>query len=113
MKLRKLAVVGIVTLTFGMTLSTSNRTASAATWHSSNIPVALRGNWRAKQNSSQRLHIYKHSFKYTGESIVRHVTWHYLGNHFYKFKYSGGTITVHYFNHHKLSSNSFWHSYIK
>lgn len=89
--------------------------AQAATWHSSTIPAKLRGHWHAKQNHRQGVHIYKHSIHYTGEKTVK-VKWRYVGNRSYRFKYAnsyGDTIHLRYYNHHKMTMNSFWHSYYR
>lgn len=90
-------------------------TANAASWHSSSVPSKLRGNWHATANHSQGVHIYKHSIHYKGEKAVK-VKWRYLGHNKYSFKYSnpyGDRIHLHYFNHHKITMNSYWHNYFK
>ncbi|WP_373879992.1 hypothetical protein [Levilactobacillus brevis] len=104
-------------LALGIVLTASSIpvVADAATWHSSNIPSHLRGYWYARDNHSQGVHIYKHSIHYKGEKAVK-VKWHYVGNHKYHFKYShsqGFTISMHYYNHHKMTLNSYWHDYVR
>ena len=95
---------------------TSQKTADASSWHYGAIPSALRGHWSAKSNSSQGITIYRHYIHYSGERSTRITKWKYLGNHFYKFVYpksDGFTILLHYFNHHKITMNSYWHSYYR
>lgn len=107
----------ILLLAVGATLATSSIpvTASASTWHTSSIPSQLRGYWYARDNRNEGVHIYKHSIHYKGEETVK-VKWRYAGNHKYHFKYShsqGFTISMHYYNHHKMTLNSYWHNYVR
>ncbi|GAK47761.1 hypothetical protein LOSG293_110770 [Secundilactobacillus oryzae JCM 18671] len=113
MKFNKIMYAGLVTLSFGTVLFTGYTKANAASWHSSAIPAKLRAHWRAKQNYGYSFKITKHAFKYSGESTCKNVKWKYRGNNFYYLKSNQGTILVHYFNHHKLTSNSMWHTYTK
>jgi len=103
------------TLLAGLSLTLTAVPVQAATWHSSSIPSKLRGYWRAKDNHSQGVHIYKHSIHYSDEKAVK-VKWRYIGHHSYRFKYAnpyGDTIHLKYYNHHKITMNSFWHSYYR
>lgn len=89
--------------------------AQAATWHSTAIPHKLRGHWVARDNHGQGVHIYKHKIHYTGEKAVK-VKWRYAGNRKYHFKYAhsqGFTINLHYYGRHKITINSYWHSYYR
>lgn len=117
LKLRKYVMLGTVAFTIGAILPFSEINANASTWHSSAIPSKLRGTWHAKQNYGYTLKITAHTLKYSGEHRDSHLKWRYSGHGFYRLKgngdHYGDTILVHYFNHHKLSSNSFWHSYIR
>ena len=112
MKFKHYILAGVTALSFGMFVGTSQ--ASASTWHSSAIPAKLRGTWHATGNYSYKFKITKHSFKYSGEGTVKRLKWRYVGNRFYRLKGSdGSSILVHYFNRHKMTSNSYWHTYRK
>lgn len=117
MKLRNYVLLGAAGLALGVSAPFTQSNASAATWHSSAVPAKLRGTWHAKQNYGYKFKITAHTLKYSGESRDSHLKWRYLGNGFYRLKgnrdLSGDSVLVHYFNRHKLSSNSMWHSYIR
>lgn len=112
MKFNHYILSGLTALSFGMVVSAVP--ANASTWHSTSVPSKLRGTWHATDNYNYKFKITKHSFKYSGEGTVKHLKWRYVGNHFYRLKGSNGSsILVHYFNRHKMTSNSYWHSYHK
>ena len=115
MDLKHLVIIS-VTLLAGISLTLVKPISTqASTWHSSAIPTKLRGHWHATDNHSQGVHIYNHSIHYSGEKTVK-VKWRYIGNHVYRFKHGnsyGETIYLKYYNHHKITMNSFWHSYYR
>ncbi|GAX01916.1 hypothetical protein [Secundilactobacillus silagei] len=118
MKLKKYVLGGIAILSLGVSFQFNQTNAQASSWHSSSIPAHLRGYWRAKQNQSTGVHIYRHTIHYLGSGTLRHVQWKYAGNHYYKFRDAYDTsedfsYTLHYYDHHRMTMNSFWHYYIR
>lgn len=115
MKFRKSILLGVAALSFGGAITFAPATVEASSWHSSAIPYRLRGHWYAKANPHQGVNIYRHYIHYSGEKSL-HVKWKYIGNHFYKFyptNYGGGAFSLHYFGPHKITMESFWHSYFR
>lgn len=112
----KIGIMAITALA-GLTFAATNvqNPAKASAWHSSAIPAKLRGHWYAKANPHQGVIISRHAFKFSGESTVKGVKWRYVGNNFYRLKgrYDNSSSLVHYFGPHKMSMNSFWHSYFR
>ncbi|MCT3392877.1 hypothetical protein [Lentilactobacillus hilgardii] len=118
MNIKKTAIVLLASTSLGISIgSTINQnTAQAFSWHSSAIPTKLQGYWYATANHHQGVGIYRHYIRYSGEKAAHITKWRYAGNHFYKFHYthSGGfTILLHYFGPHKITMDSFWHSYFR
>lgn len=112
MKLKNVILTGVTALSLGMIVNAS--TANAAKWHTSAIPQKLCGCWRAKDNYHYVFKITKYTFKYSGEKTSKKVKWRYLGKNKYSLKDKNGSIIhVHYIGRHKLTSNSYWHTYRK
>lgn len=123
MKTKNIVMLGVTALSLGAGLAATQTTASAATWHSSAIPTALRGTWHGKY-TGQRLLIYRHTIRYSGVNTMTHVKWRYVGNHFYRVKgtihevgLSGSepnqTSLIHYFNSHKITTMSMEHTFLR
>ncbi|GEP25337.1 hypothetical protein [Lentilactobacillus diolivorans] len=117
MKIRNSIMLGVTALSLGGIMSiTFPTTIDASSWHTSAIPYRLRGHWYATANPNYGVKIYRHYIHFSGEKSVHVTKWKYLGNHFYKFRYSnayGDSNSLHYFSPHKISMNSFWHSYFR
>lgn len=110
---RVIAITGTLLIGFSLSIISIPITANAVSWHSSSIPSKLRGYWYAAENSNQGVHIYKHSIHYKGEKTVK-VKWRYAGNGSYRFKSAnsyGDIIHPKYYGAHKITMNSYWHSY--
>ncbi|KRL20516.1 hypothetical protein [Lentilactobacillus kisonensis] len=116
MKVNNSILLGIATLSFGGAITFVSTTAQASSWHSSAIPYRLRGHWYAKANSRQGVKIYRHYIHYSGEKSVHITKWRYVGGHLYHFHYKGDQgypTSLHYFSSHKITMNSFWHTYFR
>lgn len=121
MKTKNITMLGVTALSLGAGLAATQTNADASAWHRSAIPAHLQGNWKAKQDHTSGVKIYRYTIRfygYGGSNTIRHAQWKYIGNHFYKFRsgYSDDSYmysTLHYFGRHKMSMNSFWHSYVR
>jgi len=120
MKLKNYVLTGIAALSFGGAMLINQSNADASSWHYGALPKALRGTWYA-QGSHNRSgeSITKYfidgfgSYSDTSSKIVN--KWKYLGNHYYKLQYleGAGSNSLHYFNRHHITMNTFWHSYYR
>lgn len=119
MKLKPSVLITALSLSMGITAlpAVNQSSAHASSWHTSaSIPVPLRGHWYAKANPRQGVNIYRHYIHFSGEKSVRITKWRYVGNHFYHFHYRGDQgypTSLHYFSSHKITMNSFWHTYFR
>ncbi|WP_288529917.1 hypothetical protein [uncultured Secundilactobacillus sp.] len=112
MKLTKIITTIIAAGTLAIT--TTEVTASASSWHYGALPAKIRGKWHASHDYNQKLKITKYFVKYTGESASYNLRWKYNGHGFYRLDFGDDfAYYLHYFNSHKISTNSFWHTYIK
>lgn len=109
-------ITGTIALTsLSLALFSMPTSVQASAWHTSAIPSKLRGHWYASDNHHQGVHIHKHTIHYSGEKSTR-VKWRYVGHKSYRFKYAhsaGFIIHLKYYNQHKITMNSFWHSYYR